>query len=191
MAKPAGRARTWSFSRTASQPMLRRKKSPSMLRRDQRRKAEFLAKKAAQVEPVDEITLTEIPIDKTEVSENEIINIVGENKNRNLWKSIDEANKKIGIKEIGEGSTCFEHYYEFWGSWKIENGSKLTIEVLRNPSNWPKETKIRDVNVRTYREPVRQFFLWGLPNFFPHTQNTVQNILSVPSFCVRIKSIII
>ena len=103
---PAGRERTWSPSTfssarpwlTASQPMLRRKKSPSMLRRDQRGKTEFLAKKAAfatvevkeeptgesdtaqkvtKVEPVlDEITLTEIPIDKTEFSENEIINIV-------------------------------------------------------------------------------------------------------------------
>ena len=166
----AGGTRTWSpspvspgrpcsCSRTPLQPMLRRKKTPSMLRRDQRRKAEFLAKKAAVasvevkgdptsnsdnsqkvsfVEPMDEITLTEIPDDKKEITENEIINIVGEYKNpnykawsvvdpeeevKNIWKSIEEANKTIGIKEIGEGSTCFEHSYEFWGSWKVENGS--------------------------------------------------------------------
>ena len=168
--------------------MLRRKKTPSILRRDQRRKAEFLAKKAALasvkvkedptcnsdksqkvnlVEPIDEITLTEIPDDKKEITENEIMNIVGEYKNpnykawsvvnpeeevKNIWKSIEEANKMIGIKEIGEGSTCFEHCYEFWGSWKLKNGSQLTTDVLKNPDNWPKGTKIRNLKVKSTRE---------------------------------------
>ena len=185
---PASATRPCSCSGTPQQPMLRRKKTPSMLRRDQRRKAEFLAKKAALasvevkvdptfnsdtsrkvnlVEPEDEITLTEIPDDKKEITGNEIINIVGEYKDpnykawsvvnpeeevKNIWKSIEEANKTIGIKEIGEGSTCFEHYYEFWGSWKIENGCKLTTEVLKNSNNWPKGTKIRDLKVKSSRE---------------------------------------
>ena len=96
------------------------------------------SQKVNLVEPMDEITLTEIPYDKKEITENEIVNIVGEYKNpnykawlvvdpeeevKNIWKSIEEANETIGIKEIGEGSTCFEHSYEFWGSWKVENGS--------------------------------------------------------------------
>ena len=185
---PVSPTRTRSCSRTPLQPMLRRKKTPSTLRRDQKRKEEFFAKKAALasvevkedlafknettqkanlVEPVDEITLTEMPDTEKEVTENEIINIVGEYKNpqfkpwsvvnpeeevKNLWKNIEEANKIIGIKEIGEGSTCFEHCYEFWGSWKIETGSKLTTEVLKSPNSWPEGTRIRDLKVKSSRE---------------------------------------
>ena len=198
---PDGGARTWSprpvspsppwpCSWTPQKPMriLRRKKTPSVLRRDQKRKVEFLAKKAALasvevkvdptcnsdttqkvnlVEPVDETALTEIPDDMKEITENAIINIVGEYKNpkfkawsfvnpeeeaKNLWKSIEDTNKTLGIKEIGEGSTCFEHCYEFWGSWKIETGSKLTTEVLKSPNSWPEGTRIRDLKVKSSRE---------------------------------------
>ena len=197
---PAGGARTWSprpvsptppwpCSWTPQKPMriLRRKKTPSMLRRDQKRKVEFLAKKAALasvevkvdptcnsdttqkvnlVEPVDETALTEIPDDMKEITENAIINIVGEYKNpkfkawsfvnpeeeaKNLWKSIEDTNKALGIniKEIDKG---FEHCYEFWGSWKIENGSKVTTDALKNPNSWSRGTNIRDVKVKSAKE---------------------------------------
>ena len=37
-----------------------------------------------------------------------------------MWEMINNENKAKGIKEIGEGSTCFEHSYEFWGTWRVE-----------------------------------------------------------------------
>ena len=155
------------------------------MRRDQRRRVDFLAKKAATfgfnevkeesipnnddrekanlVEPVDEITLTEFTNECQEVTENDLINIVGEYKNpmfkpwsvvkpeeevKTLWKLIEAANHGIGIKEIGEGSTCFEHCFEFWGTWKVQNNSKLSIDVLKNTANWPKGVKILDVELK-------------------------------------------
>ena len=96
---PAGKAESWTLGsaqpsswpgRKTSPPLLRRKKTPSQLRRDQRRRVDFLAKKAATfvcnevkeesipnnddrekanlVEPVDEITLTEFTNECQEVT---------------------------------------------------------------------------------------------------------------------------
>ena len=67
---------------------------------------------------------------------------------KTLWKLIENANKAIGIKEIGEGSTYFEHSYEFWGTWKLEKPEKINIEILKNAENWPKGTKILELEVK-------------------------------------------
>jgi hypothetical protein len=49
--------------------------------------------------------------------------------------SIEKDNKDKGIEEIGEGSTYFEHNFEFWGTWKIKKPG-ITIGFLQN---WPKK----------------------------------------------------
>ena len=115
------------------------------------------------VEPTDEITLTEFTNDNHEATENDLIKIVGQYKNpmfkpwsvvkpeeeiKTLWKRIEAANHSLGIKEIGEGSTCFEHCFEFWGTWKIQNAEKINIAVLKNAENWPNGTKILDVELK-------------------------------------------
>ena len=64
---------------------------------------------------------------------------------KTLWEKIEATNKAIGIKEIGEGSTCFEHCYEFWGTWKVEKKGGTHFDVLKNEQNWPKGTKILEV----------------------------------------------
>ena len=191
---PAGKAESWTPGsaqpsswpgRKTSPPLLRRKKTPSQLRRDQRRRVDFLAKKAATfvcnevkeesipnnddrekanlVEPVDEITLTEFTNECQEVTKNDLIKIVGEYKNpmfkpwsvvkpeeevKTLWKLIEAANHGIGIKEIGEGSTCFEHCFEFWGIWKVQNDVNMSKDALKDTANWPKGVKILDVELK-------------------------------------------
>ena len=82
-------------------PLFRRKKTPSQLRRDQRRQQDFFAKKASSAEvkeevppknseaekvtmidPVDEISLTEIPNENLKEAVNsDLFKIVGEYKN--------------------------------------------------------------------------------------------------------------
>ena len=73
--------------------------------------------------PVDEIELTEIE------SDTNLFKIVGEYKNskskpwaivepekesKTMWELIKADNKTKEIEEIGEGSSCFEHHFEFW-----------------------------------------------------------------------------
>ena len=161
-------------------PPTRKRKSPSQWKRDQKRKTDLLAKKATScdvkeemngtenavekataVEPVDEISLTEIPDSvQEETFKNDGFKIVGEYKNpkfkpfsvveperkiKVLWEMINNENKAKGIKEIGEGSTCFEHSYEFWGTWRVEKPGRNTLEFLKCPENWPRGTKILEV----------------------------------------------
>ena len=57
-----------------------------------------------------------------------------------LWEALEKDNKEKGIEEIGEGSTCFEHHFEFWGTWKIMKPG-ITVEFSQNPENWPKGIK--------------------------------------------------
>ena len=165
---------TWSHPRPRIQ-LIRRKKTPSQLKRDQKRRTDFFAKKSGSVEikvensdeaekatnvdSVDEITEMDVA-HQEEVSENELVRTVGEYKDpkfrpwsviepekecKALWERIETANKAIGIKEVGEGSTCFEHCYEFWGKWKVEKPGGTTLDVLKNLENWPKGTKILEV----------------------------------------------
>jgi hypothetical protein len=110
--------------------------------------------------PVDEIELEEIQKEvRNETQVNELFKIEGEYKNPNfkpwavvepdkevktLWDKIKMDNKIKGIEEIGEGSTCFEHCFEFWGTWKVQKEG-ITIDFLKKSENWPKGIKITEV----------------------------------------------
>ena len=149
----------------------RRRKSPSQMRRDQSRKEEFFAKKARPVCVVKlgESEQVELPEVKDEIdletmddtSSNEaptLFQIKGEYKNpkfrpfetvepnkdiKVLWEAIDKENRKHEMVEIGDGSTCFEHFFEFWGKWKVKPGT--TKNFLMDTKTWPDGVKILDV----------------------------------------------
>ena len=110
--------------------------------------------------PVDEIQLDEIPkVAQKECFVNELFKIEGEYKDpkfkpwttiepekhlKTLWDMLKEDNRIKGIEEIGEGSTCFEHCFEFWGTWKVKKEG-ITVDFLKNSDNWPKGIKITEV----------------------------------------------
>ena len=109
------------------------------------------------------MTLTEFTNECQEITKDDLIKKVGEYKNpmfkpwsvvkpeeevKTFWKLIEAANHGIGIKEIGEGSTCFEHCFEFWGMWKVQKNVELSIHALKNTANWPKGVKILDVELK-------------------------------------------
>ena len=128
-------------------------KTPSQLRRDQKRKQEFLAKKKASLDDLDEEKIVERDnsevketplaepkdeIELTEMSESNLYRIVGEYKNpkfkpwtvidpeaevKQLWELLKKENDYNEMEEIGEGSTCFEHHFEFWGVWRVKPGT--------------------------------------------------------------------
>ena len=50
-----------------------------------------------------------------------------------------------GIKEIGEGSMCFEHFYEFWGTWKVEKPGEDTLQFLKDSVYWRNGIKVLEV----------------------------------------------
>ena len=152
----------------------KRRKSPSQWRRDQQRREEFIAKKvktekdencdkvvkATLAEPIDEIELDVIQQEaEKEVQVNDLFKIEGEYKNPNtkpwsvvdpekefkiLWDMIKSDNKIKGIEEIGEGSMCFEHCFEFWGTWKMKKPG-ISMSYLKDSDNWPKGIKITEV----------------------------------------------
>ena len=81
--------------------------------------------------PADEINLS----DTTNENEKNLFKIVGKYKNpkfqawsiveaekevKHLWEVLKEDNEMKDIEEIGEGSTCFEQHFEFWGMWKVK-----------------------------------------------------------------------
>ena len=66
-----------------------------------------------------------------------------EEENKKLWEAIKKDNIEKGIIEIGDGSTCFEHWYEFWGTWKVN--PEIDEEFLSDNKNWPKGVKIVEV----------------------------------------------
>ena len=158
---PAGTSRSWSPS---TRP--KRRKTPSQWRRDERRKEEFLAKKNSAVDakatleiPKDEIDLKEMKHDqKNETPEKNLYKIKGEYKNpgfkpfavvepekeiKTLWEILKKDNESKEIEEIGDGSTCFEHVFEFWGTWRVKAGMKESF--LQDSRNWPKGIKILEV----------------------------------------------
>ena len=61
-----------------------------------------------------------------------------------LWDDIKTVNSEIGIEEIGEGSSCFEHFFEFWGTWQVKK-ENITLDYLKNSENWPRGVKITKV----------------------------------------------
>ena len=107
-------------------------------------------------EPKDEINLTVIPVDDAkEACVNDLFQIKGVYKNPNfkpwysvdpnnevklLWEVLEKDNNEKEIEEIGEGSTCFQHNFEFWGTWRIKKPG-ITVEFLNNLENWPKGIK--------------------------------------------------
>ena len=108
--------------------LLRRKKTPSQMKRDQKRKQEFLAKKAASaadvkkevivvveaekatiVDPVDEILLTEIPAGPR--PDTKLWKVVGKFKNpsRKSWLPVDpEMDCKLLWEQVEERDRKFE-----------------------------------------------------------------------------------
>ena len=62
---------------------------------------------------------------------------------KTLWEAIKKDNKEKGIEEIGEGSTSFEHCFEFWGVWKMNE--EKDEKFLADAKNWPKGIKIVEV----------------------------------------------
>ena len=110
-------------------------------------------------EPADESDLINIKEVQQEAHVDDMFKILGEFKNPNfqpwnkvepdkevkiLWEVLTRDNKAKGIEEIGEGSTCFEHCFEFWGTWKLKREG-ITLDFLKNSENWPKGVKIREV----------------------------------------------
>ena len=57
-----------------------------------------------------------------------------EEENKKLWEAIKKDNIEKGIIEIGDGSTCFEHCYEFWGTWKVS--PQINGKFLSDNKNW-------------------------------------------------------
>ena len=62
---------------------------------------------------------------------------------KTLWELLKQDNDTKEMNEIGEGSTCFEHHYEFWGTWRVKPGTRQ--EFLEDSGNWPKGVKIIEV----------------------------------------------
>ena len=98
-----------------------------------------------------------------------------------LWDIICEENKKMGIKEIGESSSCFEHNYEFWGTWKVEKPGKNTFEFLKNSDDWPKGIKIVEVKPAQNPDFVCGIFPLGLPVFPTYAQYSMYNLVISPT----------
>ena len=150
----------------------KRRKTPSQWKRDQKRKEDFLAKKKAASQEIKEevvdqsakVTM-EVPADEIDLSHisnensNDLFKIIGKYKNpkfeswsnvepgkevKFLWEALKEDNEKKGIEEIGEGSTCFEHYFEFWGTWKVKK-KEVNGDFLKNSGNWPRGVEILEV----------------------------------------------
>ena len=110
--------------------------------------------------PSDEIELEKIPEDdRIDIKIGDLFKIKGEYKNNKfkpwskiepeneikvLWSDINTVNNEKGIEEIGEGSTCFEHCFEFWGTWRVKK-ENITVDVLKDSENWPKGVKITEV----------------------------------------------
>ena len=111
-------------------------------------------------DPEDEINLTEMSRNvQDEAKVNDLFKIEGEYKNpkfkpwtavdpdkelKTLWELIKSDNEMKGIEEIGEGSTTFEHCFEFWGTWRVKKPG-FTLKYLENSENWPKGIKIKEV----------------------------------------------
>ena len=112
--------------------------------------------KATLAIPEDEIELTEL---KNKALVHDLFKVKGEYKNptskpfaivepekelKTLWENIQNDNAIKGIEEIGEGSICFEHAFEFWGTWKIKKPG-INKEFLEDSNNWPKGIQILEV----------------------------------------------
>ena len=164
---------TWPPLPTWTRPV-RRKTPSQWKRDEQRRKDFYAKKGAKVMktepsdnqnadvimeEPADESDLSNIKEVQQEAHVDDMFKILGEFKNPNfqpwnkvepdkevkiLWEILTRDNKAKGIEEIGEGSTCFEHCFEFWGTWKLKREG-ITLDFLKNSENWPKGVKIREV----------------------------------------------
>ena len=94
------------------------------------------SEKATTEVPEDEINLSHISSENE--NETDLFKVVGK------WEALKEDNEKKGIEEIGEGSTCFEHYFEFWGTWKVKK-KEIKSDFLKNSVNWPRGIEILEV----------------------------------------------
>ena len=117
--------------------------------------ATHMTRKHSSIEQLD----GNIDIESEVLEKNDLVKIEGEYKNPSfrawsrvdpegevkvLWEKLKNMGKVEGIEEIGEGSTCFEHHFEFWGTWRVKKEG-ITEEFLKNNRNWPKGVKITNV----------------------------------------------
>ena len=147
----------WRRDQKRMEEFLAKKEFKSSLKKEAE---ETLDVKVTAEEPKDEIHLEVIPAAAdSEVCVNDLFKIEGVYRNPNfkpwsnvdpnkelklLWEMLERDNKEKGIEEIGEGSTCFEHNFEFWGTWKIVTPG-ITLKNLKNLENWPKGIKSIEV----------------------------------------------
>ena len=109
------------------------------------------------MDPVDEISLTEISVNPR--SDIKLWKIVGKFKNpirqswtpadpeadcKLLWEQVNERDGKFEMEEIGDGSSYSENHIEFWGTWKVKR-EETNEEFLKNSNNWPKGIDILEV----------------------------------------------
>ena len=136
----------------------------SQLKRDQKRKGAFLAKKSAPsvdvkreviteadkatiLDPVDEISLTEISVKpQCDIKLWKIVRklknptrkswtpVDPEADNQFMWEQVNERDEKFDMEEIGDGSTYSKNHIEFWGTWKVKR-EEANEEFLKNLNN--------------------------------------------------------
>ena len=108
----------------------------------------------------DEIELTEMSDEvEKECAIDALVQIEGEFKNPKLkpwthinpeeevkimWDVIKNESDMKGIEDIGEASATFEHYFEFWGTWRVKKPG-ITLKYLENSKNWSKGMKITKI----------------------------------------------
>ena len=151
----------WRRDQKRMQEYLAKKESSATLKKEVEEPLDKAVKVTAE-EPKDEINLSVIPAPAaSEACVNDLFKIEGVYRNPNfkpwstvdpnkevklLWEMLERDNKEKGIEEIGEGSTCYEHNFEFWGTWKIVKPG-IAVEFLKNLENWPKG--IKNIEVKT------------------------------------------
>ena len=158
-ATPPKRRKTpsqWKRDQKRKQDFLAKKRTASL---DIKKEGIEPSEKATTEVPEDEINLSHISSENENENETDLFKVVGKYKNpkfqpwsmvepdkevKHLWEALKEDNEKKGIEEIGEGSTCFEHYFEFWGTWKVKK-KEIKSDFLKNSVNWPRGIEILEV----------------------------------------------
>ena len=60
-----------------------------------------------------------------------VSNLEPEKESKALCDMIEKDYVLKGIEEIGEGSACFEHSFEFWWTWRVKKEGIRLFEKFR------------------------------------------------------------
>ena len=155
-------AETWNPELNQS----KRRKTPCNQRRDERRKAAFIAKKAAESQettlkdkpsddPVKGVHVepkVEINLEEPEVTIEKEVNYVGEyvydtklqndEIHKTIWNTLQNSFKE-GVEEFLDGSTCNEKIVAFWGKCKFKEG--FDENYILDKKNWPNGMKKMEI----------------------------------------------